>query len=128
MRALHTFVHILYTLYGVLHASDRAPAGEWQQAGHAFYFLLYTLYRRQENGNKLDTRWLVVSSAAEGEAEGTARGMVVAARGEGLPMQTHHFAMDDFDVPADLLPPWLLSPPWLPALPLHPRGCKRIKY
>lgn len=49
--------------------------------------------RPQENGNKMGTRWMALSDAA-----GSAGLLVVSRRGAPLPMQCHHFALDDFDV------------------------------
>ena len=47
--------------------------------------------RPQENGNKLDTRWMALAS------EDGARGTLVVARGAPLSMSCHHFSpADDF--------------------------------
>jgi len=51
--------------------------------------------RPQENGNKLDTRWMALSNDA-----GSA-GLLVVALGSPLSMQCHHFDLDDFDVQPD---------------------------
>ena len=56
--------------------------------------------RPQENGNKMNTRWMALSDAA-----GTSGLLVVAGRGRPLPMQCHHFALEDFDVKPDSMIP-----------------------
>ncbi len=45
--------------------------------------------RPQENGNKLETRWMAL--------DGSGGGVVIAALGEPLSMACHHYDEEDFD-------------------------------
>ena len=55
--------------------------------------------RPQENGNKLETRWMALS-----DPEGGA-GLLVASLGAPISMQCHHYAMADFDCQPDSTTP-----------------------
>mmetsp|Transcript_150899 Transcript_150899/g.484956 ORF Transcript_150899/g.484956 Transcript_150899/m.484956 type:complete len:1278 (+) Transcript_150899:286-4119(+) len=61
--------------------------------------------RPQENGNKMDTRWMALK---RGSPSSGCAGLLIAASGSsatagGLSMQCHRYALDDFDGPEDKL-------------------------
>ena len=70
--------------------------GRWDGtvAGQTFKYC-----RPQENGNKLETRWMALSDEEGGS------GLLVVALGAPLSMQCHHYLPEDFDVLPDSATP-----------------------
>eukprot|EP00405_Crypthecodinium_cohnii_P013196 CAMPEP_0206442070 /NCGR_PEP_ID=MMETSP0324_2-20121206/13619_1 /ASSEMBLY_ACC=CAM_ASM_000836 /TAXON_ID=2866 /ORGANISM="Crypthecodinium cohnii, Strain Seligo" /LENGTH=1304 /DNA_ID=CAMNT_0053909875 /DNA_START=80 /DNA_END=3994 /DNA_ORIENTATION=+ len=62
--------------------------------------------RPQENGNKTDTRWMVLKRGEKSRRPGCSSLLVAAKEwpsGEGLNMQCHRYPMEEFDMPEDRL-------------------------